>query len=186
MNKRKKIFGLIAICAAILFTVSCTQNSQTANKQKEGEIMTTEKNKASNEAQIRQLIDGWVKAFQTKDVNLMMSFHAPEFAAFDIIPPLQYVGKDAYRKVWEEAFALFQDPIELEIRDLSITTGDDVAFSRNLLRVHATRTNGQKSDYWERLTFGFRKIDGKWLITHEHVSLPTDFKSGKAVLYLKP
>ena len=84
------------------------------------------------------------------------------------------------------AFALFQDPIDIETRSLSVTTGDDLAFSYQLLRLYATRTNGQKSDYWERLTFCFRKIDGKWLITHEHVSVPVNFESGKAVLDLKP
>ncbi|PYV22614.1 MAG: DUF4440 domain-containing protein, partial [Acidobacteria bacterium] len=29
-------------------------------------------------------------------------------------------------------------------------------------------------------------IGGKWLITHEHVSVPVDFASGKADLSSKP
>jgi uncharacterized protein (TIGR02246 family) len=148
--------------------------------------MMTEKNKASDEAQIRQQIDSFVKAFRARDVNLMMSLYAPEFISFDIVPPLQYVGRDAYRKVWEETFALFRDPIDIEIRDLNIITGNDVAFSHQLLRLHATRTNGQQTDYWERLTFCFRKLDDKWLLTHEHVSVPINFESGRAVLNLKP
>jgi ketosteroid isomerase-like protein len=148
--------------------------------------MATEKNKTSDEAQIGQQIESFIKAFRTKDVNLMMSLYAPEFVAFDIIPPLQYVGIDAYRKVWEETFALFKAPVHIEIRDQNIITGDDVAFSHKFLRLQAMRTNGQKIDYWERLTFCFRKIDGKWLLTHEHVSLPVDLKNGKAAMDLKP
>jgi hypothetical protein len=31
-----------------------------------------------------------------------------------------------------------------------------------------------------------RKIDGKWLIKHEHNSVPFDGKSGRALLDLKP
>lgn len=148
--------------------------------------MTTEKNKTSDEAQVRQQIDNFVKAFRTKDLNLMMSLYAPEFVAFDIVPPLQQAGTDTYRAVWEKVFAFFQDPIDFETRDLSITAGTDVAYSHQLLRLQTIMPNGQKSDRWERLTFCFRKIDGVWLITHEHVSVPADLISGRAVLDLQP
>jgi len=144
--------------------------------------MTTKENQESEEAKIRHQMNSFVKAFRTRDVNLMMSLYAPEMVSFDIVPPLQDVGKDAYRKVWKKTFALFLHPIEIETRDLSIATAGDVAFSHELLHLHAARTNGQKLDYWERMTFGFRKIDGRWLITHEHVSVPADLESGKAVL----
>jgi ketosteroid isomerase-like protein len=143
-------------------------------------------NIASAEAQIRQQIDSFVKAFRNKDVDLMMSLFSSQIVSFDIIPPLQYEGSEVYRKVWEETFELFQDPIDIEIRNLSITAGEDVAFSHNFLQLKATMTNGQKINYWERLTCCFQKIDGKWLIVHEHVSLPADLKSGKAVMNLTP
>jgi uncharacterized protein (TIGR02246 family) len=159
---------------------------QTKNKPREEEIMATKKDEGNDEAEIRQQIDRFVKAFRARDVNLMMSLYAPGMVSFDIVPPLQDVGKDVYRKVWEETFALFQEPIDIEICDLSITTGNDIAFSHKLLRLQATRTNGQKTPYWERLTFCFRKIDDKWMIAHEHVSVPADLKSGRAVLDLKP
>lgn len=148
--------------------------------------MTTERKKASDAAQIRQQIDNFVKAFRTRDLNLMMSLYTPGFVAFDIVPPLQNVGTDTYRSVWEKTFAFFQNPIDFETRDLSIVTDTDVAFSHQLLRLQTTMTNGQKVDRWERLTFCFRKIGGIWLIAHEHVSMPVDFGSGKAVLDLQP
>ena len=148
--------------------------------------MTTEKNKTGDETQIQQQIDNFVKAFRAKDVNLMMSLFSTEMVSFDIIPPLQYVGSDAYRKVWQETFELFQDLIEIEIRDLHIIADEDVAFSYCFLRLSATMVNGHKIDYWERLTCCFQRINNKWLIVHEHVSLPADLKSGKAIMSLKP
>lgn len=186
MNKRKAIFGLMILCGITLPGINYAQTPQIVNKSKKEAIMTTEKNKANDEAQIRQQIDNFVKAFRTKDLNLMMSLYAPEFVAFDIVPPLQQVGTDTYRNVWEKVFAFFQHPIDFETRDLSIVTGADVAFSRQLLRLQTTLPNGQKVDRWERLTFGFCKIDGVWLIAHEHVSVPADLFSGKAVLDLQP
>jgi len=148
-------------------------------------MITTTKNKIDNEKQIRQLLDDYIKAFRSRDLDAIMSFYAPEMVSYDIVPPLQDVGKQLYRKVWENAFGKFQGPVDVEIRDLTITTGDDVAFSHTLYRI-ATKMNGEKVDYWERLTFGLRKIESTWLITHVHVSVPVDLKGGQAVRNLKP
>lgn len=148
--------------------------------------MTTVEAKFNNETIIRRQIDNFVKAFRAKDVNLMMSLYAPGIVSFDIVPPLRDVGKDIYRKVWEKTFASFRDPIDIEIRDVSITAGDDLAFSHNLLGLHATTMGGRKIDFWESLTLCFSKTDGQWLITHEHVSVPADLEHGKAVLDLEP
>jgi ketosteroid isomerase-like protein len=65
-----------------------------------------------------------------------------------------------------------------------IAAADDVAFSYCLHRVKGTLKSGQKTDWWLRWTAGYPKINGKWLIIHEQVSVPVDFKSGKAMLAL--
>jgi len=109
--------------------------------------MATEKNKSNDEAQIRQQIDNFARAFRARDVHLMMSLYATRMVSFDIVPPLRDAGKDTYKKVWEATFASFRDPVDIELRDLNITTGDDVAFTHKLLRLRATRTNGQRIDF---------------------------------------
>lgn len=58
--------------------------------------------------------------------------------------------------------------------------------AHSLNRLSRTMKNGQKIDYWHRWTACFRKVNGKWLVTHQHVSLPSDLESGKAVMDLKP
>jgi ketosteroid isomerase-like protein len=148
--------------------------------------MAVEEHKKNDEAEIKRLIEGGVEASRARDIDGIMSIYAPELVSFDIVPPLQYVGTGAYRKRWEEVFSSFQGPIGYEIHDLGITTGDDVAFGHSLNRLSATMTTGQKTDLWLRLTACFRKINGKWLIVHTHVSVPADLEHGKAVLDLKP
>jgi ketosteroid isomerase-like protein len=49
-----------------------------------------------------------------------------------------------------------------------------------------TLKGGQKSEVWLRVTSGLRRINGRWLIIHDHISAPADFATGKAVLDLKP
>jgi uncharacterized protein (TIGR02246 family) len=149
--------------------------------------MATDRNKAIDEARIRQLIDNWAKAVRAKDINGLMSYYTPDILVFDVAPPLQYAGTDAYRKNFEEWFPSFEGPVGCEIRDLSITTGDDVAFSHSLNRISGTRTNGEETDVWVRATLGFRKVDGKWRIAHEHVSVPFYMDgSYKGAVDLKP
>src|SRR5262245_15022243 len=100
----------------------------------------TVKNKASNQAQIRQLVDRWAESLRSKDVNAVMSHYAPDIVTFDLAPPLQYRGAGAYRKNWETWFPTFRGPIGYEIRDLSIAAGDDVAFYDSFHGIIGTRT----------------------------------------------
>jgi uncharacterized protein (TIGR02246 family) len=148
--------------------------------------MTIEENRAKNEAAIRELIDGFVKAIRAKDIKGVMSVFAPEIVSFDLGPPLQHGGGDTFTKRWQELFESYQNSIYYDVRDLNITADDDVAFSHSLNRISGMMKNGQQTDRWLRWTACYRKINGKWLIVHEHVSVPVDLKSATAVLDLKP
>lgn len=75
-------------------------------------MATATEQQTIDEVQIRQQIDDWGKAFRAMDINGVMSIYAPEIVSFDLVPPLRYVGADAYRKPWEEAFASYQGPID--------------------------------------------------------------------------
>src|SRR5438067_3890346 len=148
--------------------------------------MTVEETRTNAEAEIKRVIEDGVEAIRDKNIEGVMSLYAPEVVSFDIVPPLRYIGADAFRKVWEEVFSSFQGPIGYEIHDLNITVGDDVAFTYSLNRISGTMTNGQKTALWLRWTACFRKINGKWLIVHHQNSVPVDLEKGKAVLDLKP
>jgi ketosteroid isomerase-like protein len=142
--------------------------------------------KTTDEAQVRALIDDRVKAVRDKNVNEAMSSIALNILSFDVVNPFQQMGSDASKKRMQEWFSSFEGPIGYDIRDLSITAGDSVAFSHSLSHVSATRTDGGQLDMWWRTTLCFRKIDQKWMVTHEHNSVPFDVGSGKASLDFKP
>lgn len=139
-----------------------------------------------NEAAVRESIDALVKAIRAHDLDGVRAAYAPDMVAFDIVPPLQYVGADAFMKPWREVFELYDKPLGYEVRDLRITAGDDVAFSHSLNHLSGTMKNGRKSDLWLRFTACFRKLDGKWLIVHLQASVPVEMGTGKALLELKP
>ena len=149
--------------------------------------MTTDQDKTKEEAQIRGLVENWVAAFRVKDLEKLMTLYAPDVLVFDLAPPLQISGTDTHRKNWKEWFAGIEGPIGYEVRDLKITTGDGAAFSHSLNRITLQKTSGEKADLWLRVTVGYHKIDGRWLVTHEHVSVPFYMDgSFKAAVDLQP
>jgi uncharacterized protein (TIGR02246 family) len=143
--------------------------------------------RADDETQLRALIHGWAAAVRAKDIDRVIAHYAADVVSFDLAPPLQYAGREALRKSLAEWFPTFQGPIGYEVRDLSITAGDDVAFCRSLNRISGTRTDGEETDVWVRTTIGCRKVDGRWLIVHEHASVPLYMDgSDRAATDLKP
>ena len=140
----------------------------------------------SAESQIRDMVSEWVKAVRAKDVYGSTSDYGSDVVMFDLVNPLQHIGSDAARKRAQEWFSSLESPIGYKIRDLKVTAGDDVAFCQSLNHVSGTTTQGKKIDMWWRATVCLRKSDGKWLVTHEHSSVPFDVESGKASIDLKP
>jgi uncharacterized protein (TIGR02246 family) len=141
---------------------------------------------AVEEAEIRQRIDKLVEAIRAMDLEGLKPLFAPDIVSFDVGSPLQRVGAEGKMKNWVDAFTAFQRPLGYEIRDLTITLGGDVAFAHGFSRLSGTLKNGNRSGFWVRWTACFRKIDGNWLIAHDHVSVPLDVESGRALLNLEP
>jgi ketosteroid isomerase-like protein len=141
---------------------------------------------AVEEAEIRQRIDKLLEAICAMDLERVKPFYARDMVSFDMGPPLQHVGAEAKWKNWVEFFTVFQLPVSYEVHDLRITVDGDVAFAHSLNRVSVTLRNGSRMSYWVRGTTCFRKIDGDWLIAHDHVSVPLDRETGRALLNLEP
>jgi ketosteroid isomerase-like protein len=148
--------------------------------------MMTETGRASDEAQIRELIEARAEAIRGKDLAGAMAGIAPDVLVFDVVDPLRHCGLEALGARALQWFSSFRGPIGYEIRDLCITAGADVAFSHSLNRVLGRLTDGTGIDMWWRSTVGYRKVDGRWRITHEHNSVPFDPETGKASLQLQP
>ena len=140
----------------------------------------------SEEEEIRRLVDKRLEAIRAKDVEGATSMAALDYILFDVVEPLRSIGANASKSRAEEWFSTFQGPIGYEIRDLQITAAGGVGFSHGLNHVSATKTDGNRLDMWWRATVCYRKMDGRWRITHEHNSVPFDVTNGKASLGLEP
>ena len=186
MKTKSGRLGLAIIVFVAVFSVRSDAAGHPQTSLPSQNPMSLEQNRTKNEADIRRLIERVVEAICAKDLNGVMAVFSPDVVSFDLGPPLQHGGGDAFRTRWQELFDAYQDPIHYELRDLSITVSDDVAFSHSLNRISGTLKNGQPSELWLRWTAGYRKTNGRWQIVHEQVSVPVDVRSGKAMLDLAP
>jgi uncharacterized protein (TIGR02246 family) len=140
----------------------------------------------STESEVRALYDGLFDAIRSKDLERLVAAYSPDIVYFDVVPPLQYAGSAALRGRFSEWFDGYQGPIDIEMRDLNITTSGEIAVAHWLSRASGTLTNGREVGSWVRATSCCRRSNNRWLITHEHISLPVDVANGRAAAELLP
>jgi uncharacterized protein (TIGR02246 family) len=148
--------------------------------------MTNGNGTESDEAQVRRLVEDRIQAVRARDVAAALASHAPDVAAFDVIDPLRYAGRDTIAQRLRAWLSTFEGPIGLEMRDLTVVAGDAVAFCHGLSHVSANTADGGRLDMWWRTTLCCQKVDGRWMVTHEHNSVPMNMDTGKASFDLKP
>jgi uncharacterized protein (TIGR02246 family) len=134
--------------------------------------MSVSSNSTTEEAVIREPVENWTRAVRAKDLDGILANHSMDILMFDVPPPVQSRGIEAYRKTWDLFFSWSDDPVVFDIKDIDIIAGTDVAFVAALMRCAGTEKNGERIELEFRLTIGLRKIDGQWTVLHEHHSIP--------------
>ncbi|MFG2042926.1 YybH family protein [Dactylosporangium sp. NPDC048998] len=123
--------------------------------------------------EIREAIEGKAALLQQGDAKAIMSYYAPSYVEYTLAPPLRQPGDGRNPAALEAWMATFVAPPRREVTQLEITTDGDVAFATSLDCLTAVpRGSTEPFSLWFRVTLGLRRIDGRWLVTHEHESVP--------------
>ncbi len=126
----------------------------------------------TSESAIRGLIERWATAVQGCDLDGVLADHSDDIRMFDVPPPNEVRGIEAYRKTWPPFFEWLKHGAVFEIVSLDVTAGADVAFATALLRCGTEEGFRKDPDTRLRLTVGLRKEGGRWVVSHEHHSFP--------------
>jgi ketosteroid isomerase-like protein len=123
--------------------------------------------------EIQEVIERKAALLETGDAEAIMAHYAPGYVEYNLAPPLRQPsgpGDGAPLKAW---IAGFEKPPRREVTRLEITADGDVAFATSIDRLSAVpRGAAEGFSMWFRVTLGLRRIDGRWLVTHEHESVP--------------
>lgn len=131
------------------------------------------------EAEIRSVIEGFNAAVLKRDVDAICAYYDKDIVSFDAIKALQFKGRDAYRQHWQECMDACPNSGEgfIKQQELTIQVSGDTAFSHCIHGCGGPGENGEINTYWMRYSAGYRKINGNWLIVHEHYSAPFDMQT---------
>jgi uncharacterized protein (TIGR02246 family) len=139
---------------------------------KERELYTMIENMSADEAEIRHMMHEWSRALEAKDVNGLVRDYAPDAVLYDAIPPYKTVGAENIRQVWENCLPYFPEQFQSEHRDIQIHVAGETAFAYCVHHFVPTPADHPCGETWMRATIGYRKINGRWKVMHEHVSIP--------------
>ncbi|MCD9119712.1 SgcJ/EcaC family oxidoreductase [Cupriavidus sp. UGS-1] len=144
--------------------------------------MSISKDQQTDERTIRQMMEDWARALERRDAAAMTAHYAPDVALFDVKPPYALRGVDAYRATWEACFPYLPRRFRSERKDIVLTVGADLAFCHCLSRLAPVdEPDHPAGGTWIRITVCLQKRDGRWLVVHEHGSLPFDPMTEKVV-----
>lgn len=128
-----------------------------------------------------------VAAVRAKDPKPLAARQAPDVITFDLLPPLHSRGSSSVTERTQAWFDSYASDIGYEVHDLHVSADGDIGFCSFLYHVTGTLIAGSEVNMWVRATLCCRRsTDGRWLITHDHESVPFDPASGQALIDLHP
>jgi ketosteroid isomerase-like protein len=126
----------------------------------------------TDEQQIREMVARWAQAVRERDMEGAIAKHGEEMVMFDVPPPFALRGIEEYKASWVPFFEWMGDSGGFEVDQLEVTAGQDVAFCHGRVRCKGWREKDRQG-LNIRLTVCLRKIDGEWIVMHEHHSEPS-------------
>ena len=145
----------------------------------------TEHSDPKDEQEIRRLLDAISKAYEQRDpIGAMSPFVKDDsLVLFDLPPPLSVLGYAGTLITTKKMIDATVGPVLVEFTNIHIVVDHNHAYGYYFAHLAATMQDGTHFDMASRQTDIFQRINGKWLIVHEHNSLPVDMGTAKAMMH---
>ncbi|KAF0844773.1 YybH family protein [Nocardia caishijiensis] len=135
---------------------------------------------------IRALHRRWFAATAEKDLESLMAEIAADVESYEHDAPLRYIGANNVREVCRRGLESAPGPVSWDVPEMAVEVSGDLAVVWGLNHMSAEAADGRVERSWSRGTRVFRRRDGRWLLTHQHVSYPYDPETGTAATDLVP
>lgn len=139
---------------------------------------------------IQDVLENYKSAVYEKDVERFLSTYDLEVHIYDCWGNWECKGISTWRENVTAWFNSLRDDgvsLKVDFNDLVVEENINLAFVHCAVTFSAHKDeSGEKlRQITNRFTFGLRKVNGSWDITHEHSSLPIDIETGKGIFDLK-
>jgi len=140
--------------------------------------------------EIQDVLDNYKSAVYEKDVKRFISTYDLGIHIYDCWGNWECKGISTWRENVVAWFNGLRDDgvsLKVDFNDLVVEENANLAFVHCAVAFSAhVEGSGEKlRQISNRFTFGLRKENGSWYITHEHSSLPIDVETGKGIFNLK-
>ena len=132
--------------------------------------------------EIRAVLDERARAVAERDADTLARRFADDVDSFGVTPPARTTGREPLERGMAAWFAGYASTIDYAVHDLQVTSADDLAVAAFCYRVTGTLTGGQEVDMRVRATTVFRRRQGRWVLVHQHESVPWDPETGQGLL----
>jgi ketosteroid isomerase-like protein len=125
---------------------------------------------AVDKAHLQKIWDGWASL----DAAGQKQYYAQGPHVFFDIAPLKYASWDDYQAGVTKELVDYKAAKFTVNDDVQIHKAGDIYWVTSTVAFDMTKTSGKREMGNFRWTAVFEKLDGKWLIAHEHVSTPME------------
>jgi len=155
MKSHLLVLALPIVCSALASPISAKE-------------MTAGKTALPDKAHLQKIWDGWA----TLDPTNVAQFYASGRHTFFDIAPLKYSSWDEYQKNVRNVLADYKSAKFMVSDDAELHPAGKYVWGTATVNEEMTHKDGKVDSGTFRWTMIFELQGGKWLIVHEHVSIP--------------
>ena len=139
---------------------------------------------------VKDVLENYKSSVFENDVDRFLTAYAPDIHIYDCWSNWECKGIFHWRADVEEWFNGLRAEgvlLTVDFNDLVIEENENLAFVYCSVTFTAQNVESVENlrQLTNRFTFGLRKVNDSWIITHEHSSLPINKDTGKGIFHLK-
>ena len=136
--------------------------------------------------ELHDLVDERVRAVAARDGKTLGARQHPEVLAYGVLGTLSSVGNDAVDEQMYAWFDGYRDGPRYTVYDLHVDADGSLGYCAFVYHVEGTLNEGTEVSMAVRATLVCKRFDGRWLVVHDHESVPFDPATGSALVDLQP
>jgi ketosteroid isomerase-like protein len=141
-------------------------------------------------SKVQDVLENYKSAVYEKDVDQFLSTYAADVHIYDCWGSWECKGISSWREnvvMWFNSLSEEGNLLKVDFNDVTIEENTSVAFVHCAVSFVAySEQSGEKlRQMTNRFTFGLKKVNESWVITHEHSSLPIDMHTGQGIFNLR-
>jgi uncharacterized protein (TIGR02246 family) len=136
--------------------------------------------------ELHDLIGERVTAVAARDGKTLGARQHPDVLAYSVLGTLSSKGSGAVDEQMDAWFDGYRDGPHYTVHDLNVDADGALGYCAFVYHVKGTLNDGTDVSMAVRATLVCKRFDGRWLVVHDHESVPFDPATGSALTDLQP